>query len=87
MPLLMKGNSEQRHKRFVKYTRESGGFCWICGELNFRYLVNHHILGVSNDSLCCNLCANCHQRYYIGFNMKDIHVSSIMKAIEEGIMF
>ena len=52
-------DNETRIKRWLF---KNGGFCWICGELDPRYLEEHHIIG-KEDNLTINLCANCHRMY------------------------
>ena len=53
------------------------GICLMCGELDFRALVLHHV----DTDLGVSLCANCHRRYQHHLN----HQNGIARAIEGNI--
>ena len=72
----------------------SGGFCWICGELNPMFFEYHHLLGkkwkrgkanLSMGEDFIALCANDHRKYKA--TIQDVHLRLILKAIENGAMW
>ena len=89
---LEKENDLHREYNYRRKLVQRGGLCWICGEIDARVLISHHVLGdgkvsgraLSDDNIA-GICANCHMKYK-GYN-KDVHVKTILKAIENGVLF
>ena len=78
----------------------SGGFCWICGELDVRIFEYHHpyskdwqrdentgdVKGhLHMTDFFISLCANCHRRYKSKYQL--VHCSMILNRIEKGVMW
>lgn len=82
---------QSKISRIIRTIR-CGGFCFICGELEPRFLVEHHTIGRKNnkdhthvEDITLTLCANCHRKYRA--TSSEAHTYFIGKAIEKGVMF
>ena len=74
---------EERENNFLTKKRGRGfllgtGMCMICGEINHRFLENHHTF--PEEYIIMSLCSN-HHRCYQSSN-RDKHMIAVLNAIE-----
>jgi hypothetical protein len=76
------GNIKDRTESLaLKRIFSTDGMCLICGELDPRFMILHHVFGKAANNFTISLCANCHRKYIN--NLGDLHYVYILSAIEK----